>query len=83
MDKKTAAQTTLSPASKNAGADARAEAARLMGSVKSEAKAEKARENGKLGGRPKGTAQSPETRARIAEGVRSRAAERRAEKATQ
>lgn len=33
--------------------DARSEAARLMGSVKSVAKLKAARENGKLGGRPR------------------------------
>ena len=66
-----------SPAAKDSTVKARAEAARLMGSVKSETKAAKARENGKLGGRKPGTPQTPETRAKIAAAVRAKAAERK------
>lgn len=65
-------------AAKDASGDARSEAARLMGSVSTEAKAEAARANGRKGGRPAGTGQSPETRAKIAAAIRARAAEKKA-----
>ena len=42
-------------------------AAKLLGQAKSEAKAKAARENGKLGGRPKGTVVSDETKRKISE----------------
>jgi hypothetical protein len=41
------------------------EAMRILGSRRSEAKARAARENAKKAGRPKGTPQSDETRAKI------------------
>ena len=55
-------------------ADARREAARLMGQASTEAKVLAARENGKRGGRPKGMVVSEETRRRISETKRLRAA---------
>ena len=55
-------------------ADARREAARLMGQVSTEAKTQAARDNGKRGGRPKGMVVSEETRRRISETKRLRAA---------
>ena len=73
-----------SPASKGATDEQRRDAARLMGSVSSERKAAAARANangesasGKKAGRRPGTPQTPETRAKIAESVRARAAERK------
>ncbi len=53
-------------------ADARREAARLMGQASTEAKVLAARENGKRGGRPKGMVVSAETRRKISETKRSR-----------
>jgi hypothetical protein len=52
-------------------------AARLMGSVRSEKKAAAARQNGKLGGRPKNYQVGEETRKRIADSMRRRWAERK------
>ncbi len=52
---------------------ARREAARLMGQVRTDAKATAARENGKRGGRPKGIPMSDETRRKISEAKRARA----------
>jgi hypothetical protein len=61
------------------GDEARSEAARLMGSSKSDRKRAAAQENGQLGGRPKGTGQSEETKRKIAEAARQRWAKRRGE----
>lgn len=61
-----------SPALQGAADEARREAARLMGMARSAAKAAAARENGKAGGRKKGTPQSPETRAKIAAAMKAR-----------
>ncbi len=55
-------------------ADARREAARLMGQASTEVKAQAARENGKRGGRPRGMVVSEETRRKISETKRLRAA---------
>ena len=55
-------------------ADARREAARLMGRASTETKAQAARENGKRGGRPRGMVVSEETRRKISETKRLRAA---------
>lgn len=55
-------------------ADARREAARELGSATSDAKSQAARENGKRGGRPKGIAMSAETKLRISETKRRKAA---------
>lgn len=57
--------------------EARREAARLMGSARSERKTLTARENGKSGGRPKGVGQSDETKAKISEAALARAAVRK------
>lgn len=58
--------TAGSPAAKDASEEARAEAARLMGSARSARKTAAVRENGKLGGRPKGSTQTPEAKERMA-----------------
>ena len=60
-------------------AELRREAARLLGRVRSERKTIAARENGKLGGRPKDYAVSEDTKRRIAEGVRRRWMQRKDE----
>jgi hypothetical protein len=77
--------TAPSPASKDATEEARKEAARLMGSVSSDAKRAAAARNargestsGKRAGRKPGSGQTPETRAKIAESMRAKAAERKA-----
>ena len=57
--------------------DARSEAARLLGTIRSERKANAVRENARLGGRPKGMTLTDETRQRIAEAQRRRWAERK------
>ena len=51
-------------------ADARQEAARLMGQARTDAKTAAARENGKKGGRPKGIPASAETKRKISESRR-------------
>lgn len=66
------------PATEDSASEARRQAARLLGLAKSEVKAQKARENGALGGRPKGKPQSEETKAKIAAAARARAAARKA-----
>jgi hypothetical protein len=58
-------------------AERRREAARLMGAVRSERKAEAARANGKLGGRPRNHRVSDETRQRIADSMKQRWVERK------
>jgi DNA invertase Pin-like site-specific DNA recombinase len=47
------------------------EAARLLGQIRTVAKADAARSNGKKGGRPKGIPQSEETKRKISETKRS------------
>lgn len=59
--------------------EARREAARLMGQASTEAKVKAAQENGKLGGRPKGTPVSEETRRKLSEAKKRRDAERKAQ----
>lgn len=59
--------------------DALREAARLMGQVTTQAKAAAARENGKLGGRPKGIPMSAEARRKISEAKRQNAITRAAQ----
>lgn len=63
--------TTPTPSDEDVSAEARAQAARLMGQVRSEAKARAARENGRRGGRPPGIPQSEETRRKISQAKRS------------
>jgi hypothetical protein len=62
------------------GADeqVRREAARAMGSARSERKAQAARENGKQGGRPQGMKVDEESRQRQSEALRRAWAERKA-----
>ncbi len=55
--------------------NARSDAARLLGQFSTEAKAAAARENGKLGGRPKGIPMSAEARHKISAAKRARAAQ--------
>jgi hypothetical protein len=55
-----------------AAEDQRREAARLLGRVRSEKKANAARENGKRGGRPRDYVVSEETRRRISEAAKRR-----------
>lgn len=45
----------------DSGTKSRSEIAAILGGISTEKKAEAARENGKKGGRPKGSRQSPET----------------------
>jgi len=58
--------------SSDVNADARKEAARLMGMASTQAKAAAARENGKRGGRPKGIPMNAEGRRKISEAFRAR-----------
>ncbi len=55
------------------------EAARLMGQVRTHAKAVAARENGKRGGRPKGIPMTAEARRKISEALRQRSITRAAQ----
>ena len=50
----------------------------IIGSKRTEKKAETSRENGKLGGRKAGSAQTEETKRKISESNKARAAEKRA-----
>lgn len=52
--------------------DARREAARLLGGIKTERKSATSAENGKKGGRPKGVLQTEEAKARQREAQRLR-----------
>jgi hypothetical protein len=61
-------------------AEARSEAARALGSVRSERKAEASRQNATLGGRPKGMKMSEESRRKQSEAAREMWARRKAEK---
>lgn len=71
-------ETTSGAALHNEDADARKEAARLLGQSRSEAKIRAARENGRKGGRPKGIPVSEETRKKMSESKKTRDARRNA-----
>ena len=65
-----AEDTTTGADLKGGDADARREAARLMGKATTEQKATAARANGRKGGRPKGIPASEETKRKISEARR-------------
>ena len=69
------------PALHSSDAEARKEAARLMGAARTPAKIAASRENGKNGGRKPGTPQSAETRAKISEKMKAARARQKAAKA--
>lgn len=52
--------------------EARHQAARLMGQARSERKRAAVRENGKKGGRPRGSTNNPESRAKMRDAQRQR-----------
>lgn len=58
-------EPTTNAALHGENAEARSQAARLLGRSKTEAKARAARENGRKGGRPKGIPVSEETRRKM------------------
>lgn len=64
-------------------AEARRKAAALLGSARTPRKAITSAANGQKGGRPKGTPQSPEAKAKIAAAARARAEARKAASATE
>ena len=69
-------------ATKDAGEEARREAARLMGLARTERKAASSRKNGQAGGRPKGSPMSEDAKARISAANRARWAAKKATKET-